>query len=225
MAAAMKIRRSATLPFLIFLCGLLFPPFCSAQALKPAVIAGHEAKFDAQTQLLPWISWNIALDREMHFYESAPSDHGYPVFVTTTFLDGDWRPLAGRKDTIPATQNGLGIISYLEFYELQGKRNTRTLAIARAMGEYLIKEDLTPEGGAYPRFVRSTGRRSGFPQTLDSGSQADGPYEIEPDKGGIAGYALVLLFDATKERKYMEQALHDARVLAANQKPGDATHS
>ena len=221
----MKFLRSVVFLFAVSLGGWLFLPFCSGQALKSVMIAGHEAHFDAQGQLLPWVAWDTALDREMRFYESAPSDHGYPVFVTTTFLDGDWRPLTARKDTIPATQNGLGIISYLKFYEFRGKRNPKTLAIARAMGEYLIKEDLTPEGGAYPRFVRSTGRRGSFPQTLDSGSQADGPYEIEPDKGGIAGYALVLLFDATKDKKYLEQALHDARVLAANQKPGDGTHS
>ncbi|HZC65415.1 MAG TPA: hypothetical protein VE545_02500, partial [Candidatus Dormibacteraeota bacterium] len=221
----MKSVRSATVPVSILVFALALLPFCSGQTVKPTLIAGHEAKFDAQMQLLPWIPWNTALDREMHFYETAPLDHGYPIFVTTTFLDGDWRPLPGRKDTVPATQNGLGIISYLKFYELRGKRDAKTLSIARAMGDYLIKEDLTLEGGAYPRFVRSTGRRGNFPQTLDSGSQADGPYEIEPDKGGIAGYALVLLSDATKDKKYMEQALHDARVLAANQKPGDATHS
>jgi hypothetical protein len=221
----MKFLRSAAFPFLIFVCLLVLLPFCSGQTVKSTVIAEHEAKFDALGQLLPWIPWNTALDREMRFYETGPLDHGYPIFVTTTFLDGDWRPLPGRKDTIPATQNGLGIISYLKFYELRGKRDAKTLSIARAMGDYLIKEDLTPEGGAYPRFVRSTGRRGTFPQALDSGSQADGPYEIEPDKGGIAGYSLVLLSDATKDKKYMEQALHDARVLAANQKPGDATHS
>jgi hypothetical protein len=209
--------------FLIFLgasVGVLH-----TQSAKPIVIAGHEAKFDSAASLLPWIPWNVALDREMHFYETAPADHGYPIFVTTTFLDGDWRPWPDRDDAIQATQNGMGIISYLKFYELRGKRNPKTLQLARAMGDYLITEDRTPDAGKYPRFTRSTGRRGSFPQPPDSGMQADRPYEIEPDKGGIADYALVLLYDATQNKKYLAQALQNARVIAKNQRPGDATNS
>jgi hypothetical protein len=197
----------------------------ASQRTKRVEIAGHEAKFDSEGGLLPWISWNIALDREMRFYENAPADHGYPIFVTTTFLDGSWRPWAERNDTIPATQDGMGIISYLKFYELRGKSNPKTLQIARSMGDYLVSEDLTPDVGKYPRFTRSTGRRGSFPQPPDSGSQSDRPYEIEPDKGGIAGYALVLLYDATQDKKYLTQAVHNARVLAENQRPGDADDS
>jgi hypothetical protein len=205
-------------------------PVAHGQSTKPVVIAGHVAKFDSDGRLLPWISWNVALDREMRFYEGAPAEHGYPVFITTTFLDGDWKPLAERSDTIPATQDGMGIISYLKFYALRGKRNPQTLAIARSMGDYLIEQDLTPGSGSnssvkYPGFTRSTGRRGNFPQPADSGAQSDRPYEIEPDKGGIAGYALILLYDATKDRRYLTQALHNARVLAANRRAGDATHS
>jgi hypothetical protein len=197
----------------------------SAQApsTKSIVIAGHVARFDSGGHLLPWIAWNTALDREMRFYESAPTEHGFPIFVTTTFLDGSWKPT--RDDTIPSTQNGMGIISYLKFYALHDKENPETLAIARSMGNYLIEQSLTPDTGKYPRFTRSTGGHGQFPQPADSGSQADHPYEIEPDKGGIAGYALVQLYDATGDKRYLAQALHNARVLAANQRPGNATHS
>lgn len=201
------------------------PGEVNGQSANRVRIAGHDAKFDSDRRLLPWISWNEALDREMHFYESAPADHGYPVFVTTTFLDRDWEPITDRSDTIPATQDGMGIISYLKYFELRGRRNPRTLAIARRMGDYLIVEDLTPDTGIFPHFTRSTGRRGDFPQRPDSGSQSDHPYEIEPDKGGIAGYALVLLYHATSDRKYLDQALHNARVLAATQQAGDGTLS
>jgi hypothetical protein len=202
-----------------------FRPIPDGQSARSIVIAGHEAKVDSEAHLLPWISWNTALDREMRYYEEAPMDHGYPRFVTTTFLDGNWEPLTDRTDTIPATQDGMGIISYLKFYELREKLNPKTLAVARSMGDYLIKEDLTPDSGRYPRFTRSTGRRGSFPQRPDSGSQSDHPYEIEPDKGGIDGYALVLLYDTTHDKKYLEQALQNAHVLATNQRVGDAKHS
>lgn len=203
----------------------LIPFFLPSQVTPPVWIGAHEARFNAQGRLLPWIAWNTALDREMRFYQQCPMDHGYPRFVSVTFLDGHWEPLPDRSDTIPAMQDGMGILSYLKFYELRGKRNSAALGTAREMGDYLLQQALTPNEGKYPRFTRSTGIRGNFPQPPDCGSQADHPYEIEPDKGAIAGYALVELFLATGDKRYLQQALHNARVLAANQVPGDATHS
>jgi hypothetical protein len=93
------------------------------------------------------------------------------------------------------------------------------------MGDYLVKEALTPNSGKYPAFTRSTGARDEFPQPADCGSQGDRPFEIEPDKGGIAGYALMLLSEAVGVRMYSDQGLQNARVLAANQIDGDAVQS
>jgi hypothetical protein len=195
------------------------------QTHQPVVIAGHEARFDAHGRLRPWTSWNEALDLEMNFYQQCPADRGYPRFVLATFLDGQWTPNPDRMDTIPATQNGMGILSYLKFHELRGRQDSRFLRTACAMGDYLMREALTPAGGRYPSFSRSTGKRDQFPLAADCGSQSDRPHEIEPDKGGIAGYALVLLSQSAGERRYFEQGLQNARVLAANQKEGDASHS
>src|ERR1019366_7968084 len=74
-------------------------------------------------------------------------------------------------------------------------------------------------------FTRSTGRRAKFPQPPDCGTQADKPYEIEPDKGGIAGFALALLYEETKDQQYFDQALQNGRVLAVNMGLGDGQHS
>lgn len=161
----------------------------------------------------------------MNFYQQCPTERGYPRFVLATFLDGDWTPMADRTDTIPATQNGMGILSYLKYQELRGGQDPRFVQSARAMGDYLIRESLTPSSGLYPAFTRSTGKRDQFPLAADCGSQSDRPYEIEPDKGGIAGYALVSLFEAAGGAGYLEQGLHNARILAANQREGDASRS
>ena len=189
------------------------------------VIAGHPAIVDSEGRLAPWISWNRALDLEMSFYRQCPWDRGYPRFAYVTFLDADWTPSADRTDTIPSTQIGMGILSYLKFAQLRAERDGKSLSIARGMGDYLLNEALTPKSGKYPAFTRSTGRCDCFPLPDDAGSQADRPFEIEPDKGGVAGYALALLAEATGERKYLDQALQNARVLAANQREGDAFQS
>lgn len=204
---------------------MIAPAVAGDEAVTRARIAGHFARVDGAGRLLPWTSWTKALDRELHFYSLSPLEHGYPRFVVETFLDGDWNPDPTRHDTIPATQNGMGIISYLKLHSLRGHTESAYLATARAMGDYLVTEALTPDEGKYPRFPRSTGTRGQFPLSVDSGSQSDHPYEIEPDKGGIAAFALVRLFEASSDRRYLDQALHDARVLAATQASGDRMHS
>ena len=161
----------------------------------------------------------------MAFYQSCPSDGGYPRFAYVTFLDAEWRPHADRTDTIPATQSGMGIISYLKYAAWYPESTGPCLAVARGLGNYLVREANTPDAGRYPLFTRSTGHRDRFPLPSDCGSQGDRPFEIEPDKGGIAGYALSLLFDATGERAYLDQALQNARVLKANQTEGNARQS
>ena len=139
--------------------------------------------------------------------------------------DGKYKAIANRPSCIPAMQDGMGIISYLKYYAYKGKKDPRLLQMARYLGDYLVKEAITPDMGKYPRFSRSTGWQGKFPQPADCGSQGDQPYEIEPDKGGIAGYALVLLYEETKDDKYFQQALQNARDLAANMCEGTATNS
>ncbi|MBI3839903.1 MAG: hypothetical protein HY288_18420 [Planctomycetia bacterium] len=199
--------------------------FCFSAAVHAQTIGNHPARYDSNGILLAWTSWTDALAREMQWYAKCPIEHGYPRFVFMTFMDGNYEPIARNPSLIPATQNGMGIISYLKWYRYKDKRPSQVLAFARSMGDYLVNESLTPDVGKYPRFSRSTGWRSKFPQPPDCGSQNDLPYEIEPDKGGIAGYALVVLYEETKDEKYLRQAVHNARVLARNMIPGDGAHS
>jgi hypothetical protein len=189
------------------------------------IIAGHEAVLDGQGRLEAWAPWNDVLDRQMSFYQQCPLERDYPRFVLATFLDGNWVPMPDRTDSIPATQNGMGILSYLKYQALRGGEDRRFLNTARAMGDYLVTETLTPGTGRYPAFTRSTGKRDQFPLREDCGAQSDRPYETEPDKGGIAGYALLALSAAAGDGRYADQALHNARVLAAGQADGDASHS
>ncbi|HLO67817.1 MAG TPA: hypothetical protein VK188_12405 [Holophaga sp.] len=204
-------------------CLLLASATLGAQA--PATLGGHPLRRGPGGELLPWAPWTEILEREMAFYARCPSDRGYPRFATATFLDGAWKPMPERPDSIPATQNGMGILSYLKYRAWRGDRDPRPLAVARAMGDYLLREARTPMEGAWPGFVRSTGRHDRFPQPPDCGTQSDRPFEIQPDKGGIAGFALAELAGATGDARYLEGALHLARVLARNQGPGDGTRS
>ncbi|MDE3246526.1 MAG: hypothetical protein KGN80_10595, partial [Acidobacteriota bacterium] len=193
--------------------------------VKPRRIGFHEAIYDADGRLLPWTSWEDAIDREMAWYLNCPiGANGYPVFVYATFMDDRYHPT--KTEIIPATQNGMGILSYLKYWEYKQRSNPKVLESARKMGDYLVREALTRNEGAYPRFTRSTGHHTDFP--IKSSSQGDGEFGadvIEPDKGGLAGYALFKLFQATGDPRYFDQALHNAHCLARNMRQGDARHS
>jgi hypothetical protein len=189
------------------------------------VLGHHKAIYDRNGMLAPWTSWTDALDREMKWYEKCPTDHGYPLFTTVTFMDSHFSVAGQRTDSIPAMQNGVGILSYLAYDDFTHHKDPSCVATARKMGDYILDQALTPDEGVYPRFPRSTGRAGEWPQKPDCGSQDDQPYEIQPDKGAIAGYALLSLYEATHEDRYLQEALAIARVLVKTQRAGDATHS
>jgi hypothetical protein len=134
-----------------------------ARVDAPVIIAGHAVEVDPAGKLKPWAAWNDVLDLEMTFYRQCPMEHGYPRFVFATFLDGEWNPLPDRDDSIPSTQNGMGILSYLKYQEWCASEDLCYRDTACLMGDYLVKESLTPDEGRYPAFTRSTGRRDQFP--------------------------------------------------------------
>jgi len=93
-------------------------------------------------------------------------------------------------------------------------------------GDYLVNEALHARVWVSIRRSRAPpAKRDQFPyrRTLDRKPIAR--MEIEPDKGGIAGYALMLLFEASGKRELCDQGLQNARVLAANSANCDASHS
>ena len=203
-----------------------------------AKIGWHDAVYDFNSEkipndersgpkLTPWTTWDNALEREMNWFMNAPvndHDHGYPAYVCFTFMNEKYENY--RNDFIPATQDGMGIISYLKYWSYKGKTNSKVLDIAKKMGDYLITEANTPREGKYPGFTRSTGIYGEWPLTQSSQDDAHhGKNTIEPDKGGIAGFALLELYKATKDKRYLDQAVNNAQVLAKNMLKGDAMHS
>lgn len=228
--------KSLGIHFLVFFFAISVFPFLlskrvnaqSSHNYMPGKIGWHAPIYDdnpKEPKLTPWTTWDDAIEREMNWYLKAPiNEYGYPSYVYITFMNENYQ--AYRNDFIPATQNGMGIISYLKYREYKGKSDPRVLDVARKMGDYLVKEANTANEGAYPGFTRSTGLATDFP--LKESSQGDAEYGknvIEPDKGGIAGFALLELYQVTNEKKYLDQAVHNAQVLVKNMRKGDALHS
>ena len=113
---------------------LAFIPFLSGLAAPAPIIGNHPALYDDRGMLKPWTPWRDAIDREVNWYLNCPVEHGYPRFVYLTFMDGNYQSIADRPSFIPATQDGMGIISYLKYYAYTGKKKPRLLQMARYHG-------------------------------------------------------------------------------------------
>src|ERR1022692_2537756 len=132
-----KARNSCMAPTAHFLATCLrLLTMLAAMAATAQTIGNHPALYDQHGALLPWTPWSDVITREVNWYLKCPVEHGYPRFVYTTFMDGNYQPLPENSTFIPATQDGMGIISYLKYYAWQGKRNPRVLQVARFMGDY-----------------------------------------------------------------------------------------
>lgn len=188
-------------------------------------IAFHDARYDAQGRLEPWKPWPELLKLEMEWYLNCPAGQkGYPVYFYTTFMDDLYVPY--KTDFIPSTQLGMGIISYVKYWNYIGHSDDRVLKQAVAMGDFLLQECLTADEGKYPRFPRSTGEHTALPiQTSSQGDIKYGPNIIQPDKGAIAGYAFLVLHQTTGEQRFLDAAIHIAEILAQNMRPADASHA
>jgi hypothetical protein len=116
-----SVVRIALSLLVAILCGL------SAMSASGQRIGNHPAIYDQRGLLLPWTSWADAVDREVNWYSKCPIEHGYPRFVYLTFMDGNYEAIANRTLLIPATQNGMGIISYLKYYAYKRKQDPRPL--------------------------------------------------------------------------------------------------
>ena len=66
---------------------------------------------------------------------------------------------------------------------MRAQQQPAWLATARLLGDYLVKEVLTPDTAGILR-SRAPPAAANSRSRADCGSQSDRPYEVQPDKGG-----------------------------------------
>jgi len=203
----------------------LWASLLGGQESRPVLIGNHPAVFSSEGILKPWTTWDDALHREMAWYRNCPKDGKFARCVSVTFMDGKYERVARRKDSIPAMQCATGILSYLGYDQYINGSEPWVIDRAREFADYIIEDASTPDGIQWPLFPRSTGKPGAFPQTPDCGSQSDHAYEVEPDKGGLFGYALVKLWEKTKEPAYLDRAVKIAQTLADHMGEGSKAQS
>jgi hypothetical protein len=188
-------------------------------------IGNHEARYYVDGRLRPWTPLEDALRREIEWYHRCPDLKGYPSHVILTFMDGNFKQVRNRRDSIPAMQCATGILSYLEYDRFTRGAYPWLIKRATQFANYIIRDANTGPSAAWPMFPRSTGVAAAVPQPVDCGRQADHPFEVEPDKGGLFAFALCDLYRRTKNPSYLEFALRIAHTLETHMADGDALHS
>ena len=198
----------------------------------------YNATMDEQGNLVQQASYESTVNRLVTYYMKTcqKTSHGYPALVYNTFLNENC--VGTNPQLIPGMHLGMGVISFLKYANfLQKENRIRTvqlgqslydyaMSMANKMGSYLVTESLTPQTGVFPGIVRSSGINLDFP--LKTSAQADITFGVdctEPDKAGIAGYALLQLYKATNNSMYFNMSYHIGSVLANAMRAGDANSS
>ena len=209
---------------------------CAGNA-STARVGFYAPTCDADGQLLPPAAFGsimASVDAAVAYIAKSPLDlplsHGFPPFVWATFTADFYLPTS--LDIIAGMQDGMGLLGYLKLMRRikagRGGASNATAALEAAvfLGDYLTLWTNTPATGVWANVTRSTGLNIEWP--LFTASQGDidfGINCIETDRVGMAGFALLKLYEATGTQRYKDQALHNARVLAATQAAGNATHA
>lgn len=190
----------------------------------------HAKVMDTDNHLDSWYKdengpFEYVLNLSANWWKNAPDVEGWPIWCTAALVDKEYIQGAGA---IPGSACSFAIIACLRYYVFTG--DTSFLFMAKRTGDYIIKQDLTPENFArYPNFpyaVGSTGSiyPQGYGHPSDE-STINPIYSIQPDKGAMLGVALLELYKVTGNPDYLNTSINIANCLSDNIIVGTDTNS
>jgi len=226
-------------PALISFLGIamLSLPAPSQQVLPAwvnAQLPWQKAAVDSDGRLLAWYhpEKNQGYDKVMRlvwdFMEhKVPNDMrsgtGLKIYLINSVFD-DQTLQGSNWQHNPASVYGQFVDSLLGWYPYSG--DGEAIEVVRSMLDYQLAHGSTPsdwnwqtvpfatscdDDREYGRCIR------GMPNEFSGG--------IETDKLGELGIGYALFYEMTRDRKYLEAAIHCADALAKHVRPGDAEHT
>ena len=140
-----------------------------------------------------------------------------------------------KPESWPHNQTGLSAMfvrSGIRYRDYSG--DAHALTDAREFVDYLLLRGRTAETDAWslvpyasskPYEAYRGANDDEYCEDKPGCGRGDGIGFLEPDKVGEFGHALILLYEATGEGRYLDAALKCADALAMHVKEGDASHS
>jgi len=197
----------------------------------------HPVRVDAQKAIVPWSDHDapfheVATLGFRRFVEMPAAPHGHPPYFAASMFEGDSFAPAGWVHN-PAGLAAMLVRSSLRIRAYAG--NELPLQKTRAFVDHILSHGLTAETDAWSRVPFASadageldykgGDDTRYCENHTTCGRGDGPGMLEPDKVGELGHALVLLFEATGETRYLEAATRFADALAKHVRGGDAKSS
>jgi hypothetical protein len=205
----------------------------------------HEVRVDGEGKLVSWVNTGAPYDRIIRnaweaFKDIPLQSDGYRTYFThPTFYgpnDPAHPPFSGR----PWVHHPAGLFAMLTdsailYHAYSGDRVV--LDRAREMLDHMIAHGTTEASDAWalvPYACANAGHvvYRGADDTIYCDQEnhtpcgrGDGVGLLEPDKIGELGYAYLLFYEVTLEKKYLRAALRCADALARHVRPGDESHS
>jgi len=179
----------------------------------------HQPVLDEEGKLLPWTSYDRVIGLAMGFIENCPRDQitGLPWYEQ--YCDFRYQKMEPEQwPHNPAGLYGMMVETIIRYYPYTGEQ--KWIELARHPLDHLIAES-TPDDYLWPNVPYASADNSGHYRG-GSKEKIDG---IEPDKIGQAAVGYLRFYKLTNEKKYLEEAVHCANVLAEKIRPGDELHS
>jgi hypothetical protein len=205
----------------------------------------HDVRLDSQGKLLSWVESDAPYDRIIRkawtAFENIPvQPDGYRTYFTYPTFYGPndpWHPVFSGRAWV---HNPTGLFAMLTdsailYHAYSGDRVC--LARVREMLDHSISHGTTRASDAWsqvpyscsdagnPVYCGANDRIYCDQEHFTPCGRGDGVGFLEPDKVGEMGYAYMLFYELTLEKKYLGAALRCADALARNIRTGDESHS
>jgi hypothetical protein len=205
----------------------------------------HEVRLDGDGRLLSWVEADTPYGRIIRnaweaFKNIPVQADGYRTYFTYPTFYGPNDPTHPAFSGRPWVHHPAGLFAMLAdsailYHAYSGDRVV--LERTREMLDQMIAHGSTAATDAWasvPYACANAGELvyRGADDTVYCDQEnhtpcgrGDGPGYLEPDKVGELGYAYLLFYEVTLEKKYLQAALDCADALARHVRPGDQSHS
>ena len=217
----------------------------SGERLHAAQLLWHEARLDSEEKLLSWVETGAPYDHIIRnaweaFKNIPVQPDGYRTYFThPTFYgpnDPAHPPFSGRPWVHnPAGLSAMLTDSAIPYHAYSGDRVV--LERAREMLDHMLAHGTTEATDAWTFVPYACANAEqvvyrGADDTIYCDQEnhrpcgrGDGVGFLEPDKIGELGYAYLLFYEVTLEKKYLRAAIRCADALARHVRLGDESRS
>ena len=190
----------------------------------PNLIGYHPAKVDAGGRIVPWYgsgpaeAYDHIIRILFQFWIGMRAcPNGVPYYLQHQV----WQPDRDDPRGLGGDQIPMAMSSWFLLYGYLG--DPAIEQNVSLMADYWLAHGMSKPDLLWPNLP--------YPYNLDihsgeyDGDMRAGKGFLQPDKAGSFGAELVLLYQMTGQRKYLDAAIKIAGTLAAKVKPGDGDHS